>query len=146
MFSHVHNGEQVSTIVLEKQSQSFQRLRHAWIMDSTTRAAIAANIKRLRARQKWTQDELATRAGVAQTLISYLEKPDSKSPTIETMEKVAAAFGIPAWTLMIDTDRLDPERMRSLDSVVHSYVNLPADGQASIHRVADMEVRYAKAS
>jgi transcriptional regulator with XRE-family HTH domain len=115
-------------------------------MDSTTRKALSENVKRLRLARKWNQTTLGQKAGVAQTLVSYVESPEGKSPTLETIEALAGALNVPAWTLLIPTDDLNPERMRGLDTLVSAYTTLPANGQDQVARVVDAERRYAKAS
>jgi transcriptional regulator with XRE-family HTH domain len=46
-----------------------------------------------RAEQNLTQADVAKRAGVTQQAIAKLEHPDG-NPTLATLEKVAAAFGL----------------------------------------------------
>lgn len=113
-------------------------------MDTNTRAIVAANVKRLRLHLQWSQSALALKSRVAQTTISSVERPDDKSPTLETLSQLADAFGVPAWTLLIDADDLEPLRLRAMDKVVHAFANLPAEGQLELSRVADREARYAK--
>jgi transcriptional regulator with XRE-family HTH domain len=113
-------------------------------MDADTRTIVAANVKRLRELRRWAQADLAAKSGLAQTTISSIERPAEKSPTLETLSQIADAFAIPPWTLLIDTDDLDPARMRAMDALVKSFTKLPPDGQAQISRVAEAETRYAK--
>lgn len=112
-------------------------------MDDTTRAALARNVKLLREDAKWSQQELAKRAGVAQTAISYMERPESlKSPTIAHISKVAGAFGLAPWHLLLPAATVDVLRARSVDKLVTCYVHLNQAGRDSVMRVAETEVRY----
>jgi transcriptional regulator with XRE-family HTH domain len=114
-------------------------------MGTTTRKTVATNVRRLRKQRGWAQTDLANKSGVAQTTISSVERPEDKSPTLDTLSQLAEAFGIPPWTLLVDVDDLDPAHMRALDSLVRSFAKLPPAGQDQVSRVADAEARYAKA-
>lgn len=59
-------------------------------------------IKHFRLMRRWTQEELAHRAGISQEHISNLEKIHrEKSPTLETLESIAAALDICPLELLI---------------------------------------------
>lgn len=145
MRCYVH-AQNPSTKVLALQRNNTWRLVHAYFMDSTTRKHVAENVLRLRKQRGWSQTELASKAGVGQTTVSSVERPEDKSPTLETLEQLAQAFGVPAWTLLIDSDDMDPAGMRALDGLVRSFAKLPQSGQDQVSRVADAEARYAKVS
>jgi len=145
MFVDVHSV-QVSTKMLLTQSPNATRPVYRFSMDTGTRKTVAFNVKRLRKQRGWAQTELAVKSGVAQTTISSVERPEDKSPTLDTLQQLAEAFNVPAWTLLIDADDMDPARMRAMDCLVRSFAKLPPDGQNQVERVADAEARYAKAS
>jgi transcriptional regulator with XRE-family HTH domain len=113
-------------------------------MDTPTRRILASNVRRLRAQRQWSQTQLAVRAGIAQTVISYCEREDGKSPTLDTIEALANAFHVPVWALLIETDALDPAHINALAGIVKTYTTLPDSGQEQLSRVADAEARYAK--
>jgi transcriptional regulator with XRE-family HTH domain len=50
-------------------------------------------IRALRRRRRWTQAELADRAGVSQAAASRTERGDARSQTIRTLERIAEALG-----------------------------------------------------
>jgi len=54
---------------------------------------LALNMKRLRQQNGWSQEELAERVGRHRTFISQLERV-IKSPTLETLARIAEAFGV----------------------------------------------------
>jgi transcriptional regulator with XRE-family HTH domain len=115
-------------------------------MDQSTRRTVAQNVKRFRLAAGWKQEDLGSRADLAQTTISSVENENGKSPTLTILDSIAGALGIPTWTLMVETDLMDKEQLKSLDAVVQSYTKLPATGQHQIDRVAEAETRYARAS
>lgn len=55
--------------------------------------AVILQLRWARAEQNLTQADVAKRAGVTQQAIAKLEHPDG-NPTLATLEKVAAAFGL----------------------------------------------------
>lgn len=64
------------------------------VRDSEVLRALARNIRRLRKKRKWTQDDLAATAEIEQMAVSLIENRRS-NPTIEVLEKVAAALEVP---------------------------------------------------
>jgi transcriptional regulator with XRE-family HTH domain len=58
-----------------------------------TKRLLASNLRRLRLRREWSQDDLADEAGVRQALISALEVTTA-NPTLESLDKIAAALGV----------------------------------------------------
>ena len=58
-----------------------------------------------------TQEKLAKRAGVAQTSVSQILRPDNtaaKSPKLDQVEKIAFAFGLATWQLLLDHQTVGP--------------------------------------
>ena len=58
--------------------------------------AIGKRVARLRAKRKLTQQELATRAGVSQAIISRLETDDRDNVTTDVLRGLAQALGCTA--------------------------------------------------
>lgn len=67
---------------------------------SKTIPIIAKNIKKLRKDKKLSQDKLSRLADVAHATIIKIESGGIKSPTIDTVQKIANALGISLDTLM----------------------------------------------
>jgi transcriptional regulator with XRE-family HTH domain len=63
------------------------------VHDSAVLDALARNVRRLRKKRNWTQDELAAAAGIEQMAVSLIENRRAK-PTVEILEKVAAALEV----------------------------------------------------
>jgi transcriptional regulator with XRE-family HTH domain len=71
------------------------------------RNILAGNLKTLMKRNLnlKTQVKLAKRSGVAQTTISNMLNPGTSamaSPKLDSVEKVAQAFGLATWQLLLD--------------------------------------------
>jgi transcriptional regulator with XRE-family HTH domain len=64
------------------------------VRDSEVLSALARNVQRLRKKRKWTQDDLAAAAEIEQMAVSLIENRRS-NPTVEILEKVAAALEVP---------------------------------------------------
>lgn len=67
------------------------------------RGRLATNLKRLRAKHGWSQEQLAFEAGIHRTYISDLER-GARNPTILLLEKLALPLGVPASVLIADPE------------------------------------------
>jgi transcriptional regulator with XRE-family HTH domain len=55
---------------------------------------LAKNVERLRKQKGLSQERLARLADVANNTIIKMESGENKNPTLETLRKVAKAFGV----------------------------------------------------
>jgi len=55
---------------------------------------LAKNMERLRKQKGLSQEKLARLADVANNTIIKMESGENKNPTLETLRKVAKAFGV----------------------------------------------------
>lgn len=69
------------------------------------RQAYGAVLRECRKNKKWSQDALGFEAGVDGSHISLLEL-GHKSPTLDTMEKLAIAMGLNLSTMMLRMEDL----------------------------------------
>jgi transcriptional regulator with XRE-family HTH domain len=63
-------------------------------MKESTRELFARRVIALRAERGWSQDELAATSGLHRSYVGTIERCE-KSVTIDTVEKIAKAFGVP---------------------------------------------------
>ena len=143
MLSNVHTPH-CSSNVLVAQSHNARRLSNTLGVDTQSRIALARNVKALRQKLDLSQAKLSKKCGVAQTAISYIERLEAKSPTLEVLEALAKAFRVPVWTLLMDLNGLDPEQIRAFSVLCNQFMRLPPDGQNEVLRTADRETRYTK--
>lgn len=54
---------------------------------------VGKRIKELRKQKKWSQEELAERAGISQSALSAIER-GAKQPTVETLNSICNALNI----------------------------------------------------
>lgn len=110
-----------------------------------------ARIKQLREAAAFSQNELAKRAGIAQSGLSYLEN-GAKSPNIDTLLRICHALGITLAEFMgesgapqLDSDlrqllreaeTLDPEQRSKLTDFVRSFQG-SEDIRELSHAIAD---------
>ena len=83
------------------------------------RQVLAHNLRALMSASKdlRTQEEVAEKAKIAQTGVSQFLRPDNdaaKSPKLTQVEKVAEAFGLATWQLLIDERALGRELAAAL--------------------------------
>lgn len=101
--------------------------------DSTAREIVAKNVKRLMRETPAlkTQAALGKAAGLEQRTIGYLVNPigdGPKSPKLDTVERVAHAFRLEAWMLLIDSETFGDELTRFLQRPAVSDVRLNESG------------------
>ena len=60
-------------------------------------------VKEYRVEKKWSQKQLATRSGVSQSAISYIEHSE-RNPSIDTIAKLGIALGISPHDLIVFHD------------------------------------------
>lgn len=64
-----------------------------------------------------TQTQVGDKSGVGQTTVSLMLRPESDTiaaPKLDTIENVAAAFGLEAWQLLLNEDAVGPRLYRML--------------------------------
>jgi transcriptional regulator with XRE-family HTH domain len=71
-----------------------------------TAAIVGRVLKRLRARRGWSQRALADRARVSLTVIGALEQQRARNVRADTLEQLAAAFGVTVRDLLREPPRL----------------------------------------
>jgi transcriptional regulator with XRE-family HTH domain len=62
-------------------------------------AAFSANVRHLRDKRGWSQEELAEKSGLHRTYISGIER-GVRNPTLSIIDRLAKALGVPASELL----------------------------------------------
>ena len=73
--------------------------------DSDTRTILAWNVRRLRVKAGWSQEEVAIRSGLDRTYVSSLERK-VWNVSLSNIDKLAKALGVEAWVLLSPEDKL----------------------------------------
>lgn len=108
-----------------------------------TKAILARNLAFLMKDRGWNQKETARRAGVDQKVISYILN-ERKSPGVDTVESIAAAFGLNLWHLIMPTLIEDLSGDTSIRNVYDAYFRASKEGRRHILGVAEREAEYNK--
>ena len=110
------------------------------------RETLAQNVNELMRRGKLVQRDLAKMSGVSQRTISNICNPDGPSPTLESVDAVAAAFGLDGWHLIMPTLVDDLAGDTTIAALFSAYEHASAEGRRHIVRVAEREAEYRMAS
>jgi len=65
------------------------------------RARLGANVRRLRVKKGWSQEDYADRAGIHRTYVSDIER-GRRNPTITVVDKLAAPLEVSAGSLLAE--------------------------------------------
>ena len=68
----------------------------------SARAVLAANMIRLRREMGWSQEALAFECGLHRTFVAHCER-QVRNISLDNLERIANAFGVPVYTLLIPT-------------------------------------------
>jgi transcriptional regulator with XRE-family HTH domain len=88
---------------------------------------MARVVRALMDERGWTQTDLARASGVSQKSVSNLLSR-TYAPQLESLERIAQAFGVPAWALMA------PEAVACMDP------SHPRDSLVALARVASASI------
>lgn len=70
---------------------------------ASARELLALNIIRLRGQRGWSQEALAFECGLHRTFVAHVER-QARNISIDNIEKLATALGMPAFELLKPTD------------------------------------------
>jgi transcriptional regulator with XRE-family HTH domain len=110
------------------------------------RETLARNINALMTRRNMVQHDLARASGVSQRTVSNLCNPDGPSPTLDSVDAVAAAFGLEGWHLIMPTLIDDLSGDTTIAGLFDAYSHATAEGKRHILRVAEREAEFRRAS
>jgi XRE family transcriptional regulator of biofilm formation len=80
---------------------------------------IGARIQKLRHQKRMSLTELATRAGVAKSYLSSIERDLQSNPSIQFLRKLAPVLGVNVQTLILHDSSEKPE-----DTLDHEWVQI----------------------
>lgn len=97
----------------------------------------------LRKARKWSQQELADRAGCSKMHVSGIER-GKREFSLQMMRRFADVFGVSPADLLSQED--NPDRLSSEErELIEHYRSAKPEGQVSIQRVADAMVPFKEA-
>ena len=74
--------------------RKFFRKRYRDIFGTSITGTTAAQIRAMREKKNWRQEELARKLGMGQARISLLENPNYENMSLKTLKRVANAFDV----------------------------------------------------
>lgn len=92
--------------------------------------------------RQWSQEDVASRAGVVQRTVGNMMDPLGPSPKLDSVDKVASAFGLEGWHLIVSTLIDDLKAGGTISRLFDAYLNASPDGRRHILRIAEREAEY----
>ncbi|OWR35276.1 hypothetical protein CEE55_02400 [Stenotrophomonas pavanii] len=118
-------------------------------MGTDSNLILADNVRRLMEATGDSQVKVAKRAGLSQrnvgNVMTYGTTHET-SPTVRTVDGLAAAFGIPAWLLFVPDVPLELLVSPRLSTLISTYVKISETGRETVDRVASAEERFSEIS
>ena len=119
------------------------RAKRALIQRHLPRTTLSRNLQALMAENGLTQNQLSKKSGVSQRTISNMLDPDGPNPQLDNVDKVASAFGLDGWHLIMPNLIEDLTDGSSITSrVLHNLRHSSREGKEHILRVAEREAEY----
>lgn len=106
-----------------------------------TKEIISSNLRALIDLHQWSERVLAEKSKVAQKTVNKILNQES-SPSAETIEKLAKAFGLNGWQLMLPNMPTDLLESPSLQVLFDNYASSSGAGREYINRIAAKEAAY----
>lgn len=98
------------------------------------------NLRYLISAKSMTQTELAKLSGVAQKTISnILSVEKGQIPSVETADKLAQAFGLSGWHLLMPNLTTELIASSAIEDLFRNYVRATDDGRKVIETIAQRE-------
>lgn len=107
------------------------------------RQVLARNLRHLMGLKGWSQGRLSQKSGVSQKSISNILNQE-KQPTLGTVDKLAAAFNLNLWHVMLPGMPDELVDSTSVERLFDYYTKASDQGRHYISRVAEREAYYGK--
>lgn len=95
---------------------------------------IATSIKKLREARGLSQEALADRSGISQTMISAIERKATYAAA-DTLQALARALSVEVWQLQIEGIADDLLFTETLPDLVYGYSGLPSADREAIDKL-----------
>ena len=92
-----------------------------------------------------TNRKLAKASGVSDRMIGKIRNKES-IPSIDVTEKLASAFGLTGWQLLIPDLQEDLAKSGKLDRLIDNYSHASAEDRDFLDRAAEQAAKFRKAS
>ena len=105
------------------------------------RETLIDNLRFLMRQEKLSEDALGKRAGLSQKAINNILNGKS-APSIDTLDKIAVAFGLQGWHLIVPNLPTELLNSPSIEKLYRSFATASPEGRELIERVAEREAQY----
>jgi transcriptional regulator with XRE-family HTH domain len=112
-------------------------------MNQTVPEIIRARIRRLRRHQGLTQEALCERAGLSPDAVTRIES-GSRTPTIDTLVRIAAALGVAVEDLLRGAARERPPRFPTIGRIAALLERQPLAVQQQVELVVRAVVQVSR--
>lgn len=108
---------------------------------TATKTVLARNLRYLMGDRGWDQVDLAKKSGVSQKTVSNILN-EMKVPGLDTVDKLAGAFGLNLWQLIMPGLVDDLRSPTSIREVYEAFRKTNDKGKEFILSVAEREAEY----
>lgn len=103
---------------------------------------LRANLAMLVDKKGWSIEELARRSHVSSRMIHFILK-DERTASIEIAEKLARAFGLEGWHILMPNLERDLVDSPTISRLFNGYQKASSDGRALIDQVVTREAKLS---
>lgn len=107
----------------------------------TAQKILIENLNGLMRARKMKVPELAELSGVSLRMVRFVLKSE-RMPTIETINRLASAFQLSSWQLLMPNFHKQVDDGAALNAVLASYIDSDSKGRELIKSVAEREAEY----
>lgn len=104
----------------------------------STQETLVNNLKRLMELCEWEIKDLEKKSGVTARMIRYILSGE-RCPSIEIADKLAAAFNLTGWQLIMPQLMGDIKQMRHIEALIDNWNKADPDGKTFIEDAAKRE-------
>lgn len=113
------------------------------IMEKTpTQTTLIENLEMLMTHTRMKPSQLAEKSGVSIRMI-YFVLNGEKAPSINVTEKLASAFKLKAWHLVLPSLPQDIKKGGEIEKLIKDYLGANSEGSQHILQVAKKQAEYA---
>lgn len=109
---------------------------------TVTQATLIENLEMLMERSGMKPAQLAAKSGVSIRMV-YFVLNGEKAPSINVAEKLAGAFKLKAWHLVLPSLPSDIKKGGEIEKLIKSYLDANSEGSEHILQVAQKQAEYA---
>ncbi len=107
----------------------------------TTRESLITNLNRLMKLNKLSNRQVGLKAGISPKQVGNILNGES-NPTVDTTDKLAAAFGLTGWALISPNLNYDIARTSQLETLIDNYSRSSGKGRSAIDLMAEMAATH----